>query len=235
MKPAIHYVIDEAIEAGIEEVLIVVSRSKNMITDYFDRSIELETLIEQKKKHQLLEKIKLPDIRIQYTRQSYPLGLGDAVRIGESFVGNEPFAVLLPDEMIFGKDRAALTQLISEYNSHKKSVLGLYEVKQQYLSNYGVVESMQVESKLLIQSIVEKPKKTPPSNFAVIGRYVFTPLLFSYLAKSSESVDGEIQLTDAINEMLKKDKCYGVKIEGSRFDISRLDEYIGANQFVLKS
>ncbi|MFB5933149.1 UTP--glucose-1-phosphate uridylyltransferase [Peribacillus frigoritolerans] len=231
VKPAIHYVLEEAMASGIEEILIVVSRSKNLIVDYFDRSLELEAFLKKKQKTHLLEKNKIPNIHIQDTRQ--PRGLGDAILLGKNFVGNEPFAVLLPDEVIFEKKTAGLGQLIKVYERHKKSVLGLYEVENQLLSNYGVVEWQKLEKDIgKVFSIVEKPSNNPPSNLAVIGRYVFNPLIFSYLEKIKPGVGDEIQLTDAINEMLKSENSYGVTIHGNRFDISRFEEYMAANQFI---
>jgi UTP--glucose-1-phosphate uridylyltransferase len=232
VKPAIHYVIEEAIASGIEEILIVVSRSKNLIVDYFDRSLELEAYLEKKQKSHLLEKYKIPNIQIQFTRQPYARGLGDAILLGKNFVGNEPFAVLLPDEVIFDKDKAGLDQLVKVYEKNKKSVLGLYEVEKHMLSNYGVVELDELENNVgKVINIVEKPNN-PPSNLAVIGRYVFNPIIFSCLEKVKPGVGGEIQLTDAIYEMLKLENCYGKRIHGNRFDISRFEEYIAANQMI---
>lgn len=139
----------------------------------------------------------------------------------------------MPDEVIFEKKTAGLGQLIKVYERHKKSVLGLYEVENQLLSNYGVVEWQKLEKDIgKVFSIVEKPSNNPPSNLAVIGRYVFNPLIFSYLEKIKPGVGDEIQLTDAINEMLKSENSYGVTIHGNRFDISRFEEYMAANQFI---
>lgn len=233
VKPAIHYVVEEAMASGIEEILIVVSRSKNLIVDYFDRSLELEAFLEQKRKTHLLEKLQFPNIHIQYTRQTYARGLGDAILLGKQFVGNEPFAVLLPDEVIFDKEKAGIEQLVKVYEKYKKSVLGLFKVEKQLLSNYGVVEYKKLEEDIgKIVSIVEKPANNPPSNFAVIGRYVFNPLIFSYLEKMKPGVGDEIQITDAINEMLRSENYYGVTINGNRFDISRFEEYMAANQYI---
>lgn len=232
-KPAINYVVEEAMAAGIEEILIVVSRSKNLIADYFDRSLELEAYLERKQKTKLLDKIKIPKIQIQYTRQPYAKGLGDAILLGKNFVGNEPFAVLLPDEVIFEKETDGLIQLTKLYDENKSSVLGLYKVEKQLLSSYGVVEWENLKKDIVeITSIVEKPVNNPPSDMAVIGRYVFNPSIFSCLEKTKPGVGGEIQLTDAINEMIKSEKIYGVTIHGNRFDISRFEEYLAANQYI---
>ncbi|MFC5465917.1 UTP--glucose-1-phosphate uridylyltransferase [Lederbergia graminis] len=232
-KPAIHYIVEEAIAAGIEEILIVVSRSKNLIIDYFDRSLELEAFLEKNGKTHLLEKLKFPKVHIQYTRQTYASGLGDAILLGKQFVGDEPFAVLLPDEVILDHEKAGLGQLVKLYEKNQKSVLGLYKVEKTLLSNYGVVDCKLVEKDIAsILNIVEKPVSNPPSKYAVIGRYIFNPQIFSYLEQVKPGVGGEIQLTDAINEMLASEKYDGVMLHGNRFDISILDDYITANQYI---
>ncbi|NBI29903.1 UTP--glucose-1-phosphate uridylyltransferase [Chengkuizengella marina] len=228
-KPAIDYIVEEAISSGIEEILIIVSRSKNLIFDYFDRSIELETFLQQKNKIHLLDKIKIPDIHIQYIRQPFAKGLGDAIKLGKRFIQNEPFAVLLPDEIILNNRIPALKQLTTVYEKHKKSVLGLYEVNPKQLSNYGIVKTNKIEPDLFkVTHIVEKPTHNPPSNLAVIGRYIFTPSIFSYLENINTGVDGEIQLTDAINELRKSETCIGKLITAERFDIGRKEEYLKA-------
>ncbi|MFJ5623715.1 UTP--glucose-1-phosphate uridylyltransferase [Peribacillus loiseleuriae] len=233
VKPAIHYVVEEALASGIEEILFIVSQSKNLIADYFDRSLELEAFLEKKQSTHLLEKNKIPDIHIQYIRQPYAKGLGDAILLGKNFVGNEPFAVLLPDEIIFDKETTGLNQLIKVYEKHKKSVLGLYEVEKHLLSNYGVVKSKKIKNEISkVISIVEKPAKNPPSNLAVIGRYVFNPEIFSYLERITPGVGYEIQLTDAINEMMETENFFGTTILGKRFDISRFEEFLAANQYI---
>ncbi|MBA9027002.1 MULTISPECIES: UTP--glucose-1-phosphate uridylyltransferase [Bacillaceae] len=233
VKPAIHYVVEEALASGIEEILFVVSQSKNLIANYFDRSLELEAFLEKKQSTHLLEKNKIPDIHIQYIRQPYARGLGDAILLGKNFVGNDPFAVLLPDEVIFNNKTNGLKQLIKVYEKQKKSVLGLYEVEKHLLSNYGVVESRKIEKKISkIVNIVEKPQKNPPSNLAVIGRYIFNPSIFSYIEGLTPGVGKEIQLTDAINEMMKAESFFGTTIVGDRFDISRFEEFLAANQYI---
>ncbi|MET3696594.1 UTP--glucose-1-phosphate uridylyltransferase [Bacillus oleivorans] len=232
-KPAIHYVVEEAVLAGVEEILIIVSRTKNMISDYFDRSLELETFLKQNNKSHLLEKMKIPEIRIQYIRQTFARGLGDAILLGKSFVGNEAFAVLLPDEIILGHENTGLSQLVSQYEKHKNSVLGLAEVEQHKLSNYGVISPENKNDQFIkVASIVEKPKLNPPSNLAVMGRYIFNPAIFHFLEKTKPDATGEIQLTDAMNSMLLLEDFDGILIEGDRYDISKLEEYIAANQFV---
>jgi len=227
VKPAIQYVVEEAIYSGIEEILIIVSRTKNSIVDYFDHSLELEAFLERKNKTDLLEKEFVPNVQIYYTRQAYARGLGDAVKLGKSFVGNEPFAVLLPDDIILGGEKPAIQQLIEQYKRTRASVLGLKGVEEKNLHKYGVIKGKPNGKQLFeIIDIVEKPKVNPPSNLAVIGRYVFSPSIFSYLEKLKPIEGEEMQLTDAIKEMLASESCYGHIVKGDRFDIGSADDYV---------
>lgn len=227
VKPAIEYVMEEALASGIEQILIIVSRSKNLIVDYFDHSFELEAFLEKNNKTELLEKLNIPDVQILYTRQSYARGLGDAIRLGKGFVGNDPFAVLLPDDIIVHQSGSGLQELIEVYKKQQNSVIGLTEVDSARLKNYGVIKGKQIDENIFeLFDIIEKPKENPPSNFAVIGRYVFTPDIMSHLETQNPGVGGEIQLTDAIKEMLSKDKCYGKVIVGERYDIGLEGDYI---------
>ncbi|WP_044748655.1 UTP--glucose-1-phosphate uridylyltransferase [Bacillus alveayuensis] len=227
VKPAIQFVVEEAIDSGIKEILIVVSRTKNLIVDYFDHSLELEAFLEKKNKTHLLTKEFVPNIHLYYTRQPYARGLGDAVHLGKLFVGNEPFAVLLPDDIILGGKKPALKQLIEEYETHNHSVIGLNQVAVEHLHKYGVIKGKELgEQKYDVIDIIEKPKEKPPSNLAVIGRYVFTPSIFSYLERSQPKEGEEIQLTNAIKELLASEACYGKILDGKRFDIGSSDDYI---------
>lgn len=227
VKPAIQYVVEEAIESGINEILIVVSRTKNSIVDYFDHSLELEAFLEQKNKIDLLEKEYVPGAQIYYTRQAYARGLGDAVKLGKLFAGNEPFAVLLPDDIILTRKKPAIRQLIEQYSHSGKSVLGLNVVDEKNLHKYGVIKGdLQGKQTYKIVDIVEKPKTNPPSNIAVIGRYVFVPSIFSYLEKLKPAAGAEVELTDAIKEMVTSEGCYGQIVDGRRFDIGSVDDYV---------
>ncbi|RYM02217.1 UTP--glucose-1-phosphate uridylyltransferase [Sporolactobacillus sp. THM7-7] len=231
-KPSIQYVVEEAIAAGIDQILIVVSRSKNMIVDYFDDSLELEMFLQKANKSALLDKVKRPNIQIFYTRQAYAGGLGQAVRLGKEFVGNDPFAVMLPDDLIVGRGIKELIDVYEEKNSH---VLGLTEVETERLQNYGVIQGSKVEQGLYeIRHIVEKPKQDPPSNLAVTGRYVFTPELMAALEKVVPDQTGEIQLTDGIQRLLAAGKCYGKVLTGQRFDIGSEKEYIDMQHMLFK-
>ncbi|AIE59406.1 UTP--glucose-1-phosphate uridylyltransferase [Bacillus methanolicus] len=235
VKPAIHYIVEEALDSGIEQILIVVSKRKGLILDYFDDSLGLEVFLERENKQHLLKQHKIPDAEMYYTRQSYPKGLGDAVRLGKHFIGNEPFAVLLPDDIVLSKKTPGLKQLIEDYTKHQKSVIGLNVVKPAFLKNYGVIKGAEIKpGTFQLDDIVEKPKENPPSNLAVIGRYIFTPQIFSHLENLKPGAGGEIQLTDAIKTMLQTDKCFGKIIEGNRFDIGSTNDYVNLLQTISK-
>ncbi|WP_209125424.1 UTP--glucose-1-phosphate uridylyltransferase [Alkalihalobacillus sp. BA299] len=224
-KPAIHYVVEEAVASGIEEILIVVSRNKNMIIDYFDRSLELEAFLTETNKKHLLEKLSVPKAHIQFVRQPYARGLGNALEMGMPFINDEPFAVLLPDDLFFEK-KQSLKQLIKAYEKKNSSVIGVQQVKQELLKNYGVIKEKKVSARLHeIVDIVEKPQSDPPSNLAVVGRYVLHPDIFTFLKKIKPGVGGEIQLTDALKEMLKVRKCFGYEVTGERYDIGSNKDY----------
>ncbi|WP_246941738.1 UTP--glucose-1-phosphate uridylyltransferase [Bacillus pinisoli] len=225
-KPAIEYIVEEAIDSGIEELLIVVSRHKNLILDYFDRSLDYEAFLEKKGKHNLLEKIMNPRINIQYVRQPFADGLGAAILLGKKFVGNDPFAVLLPDDLFVKKEQSALQELINVYENYHSSVIALEKVKEELLKNYGVVKGSKLKDRSYeINDIVEKPRFNAPSNLAVSGRYIFTPSIFSYLEKINKGVGGELQLTDAIKELLILENCYGVQVTSKRYDIGTEEGY----------
>lgn len=227
VKPAIQYIVEEAMEAGIEQILVIVSRSKSMIVDYFDESLELETFLEKSNKQHLKGKLDIPKIQLYYTRQPYAKGLGDAIRLGETFVGNEPFAVLLPDDIIVSKKEGAITELIKQYEKKRASIVGLKKMEWNQLHQYGVIGGKKETDGLYkIDNIVEKPKADPPSNMAVVGRYVFTPAIFPLLKSLQVGKGGEFQLTDAIQDLLKIEHCFGKCITGERFDIGKVEDYL---------
>jgi UTP--glucose-1-phosphate uridylyltransferase len=230
-KPTIHYIVEEAVEAGIEEILIIVSKYKNLIVDYFDVSLELEAFLESRNKSHLLDKLALPDVHIQYTRQPYARGLGDAVQLGKSFVGEDPFAVLLPDDIILNNGENVIQQLINLYNTKLTPIIALKQVSEDLLHKYGVIDAIPNFGQIHeIQSIVEKPRHSPPSNLAVIGRYLFTSDIFEYINKEKKDDNGEIQLTDAIRRMLQSKTCFGLEVEGDRFDIGVEEDYLNLLQ-----
>ena len=226
-KPAIHYIVEEAVMSGIEEILIVVSRNKNMILDYFDRSLELESFLEKTNKEHLIEKVLFPNIHIQYVRQPYAEGLGDAIKLGKQFVGDQPFAVLLPDDIFICPKEVALSQLINAYYNYKSPVIALEKVKHELLMNYGVIKEKKLAERYYeIVDIVEKPKISPPSNLAVCGRYILEPEIFECLESVRRGAGGEIQLTDAIKKLLSEKRCYGVHMIGDRYDIGTEKDYV---------
>ncbi|WP_077625122.1 UTP--glucose-1-phosphate uridylyltransferase [Sediminibacillus massiliensis] len=235
-KPAIQIVVEEAVEAGIEEILIIVSRRKNVIIDYFDRSVELESHLKKVNKSHLLDEQEPPAVNIHYVRQPYARGLGDAVLLGKSFAGNDPFAILLPDDIIVNGKTSGLSQLVEIRNKHKGNVLALKEIPLERLHKYGVVKAEQKEESLYkIMDIVEKPLKDPPSRMAVIGRYLLNPDIFSYLEQVKPGAGGEIQLTDAIRMLIKDQPCFGKVIEGKRFDIGSFEEYLALNEYMYQN
>ncbi|APH69721.1 UTP--glucose-1-phosphate uridylyltransferase [Bacillus sp. LR_5] len=226
-KPVIHYIVEELKESGIEDILMVVSSHKNLIVDYFDSSLALEAFLASRHKLHLLSEHPIPDIRIHYVRQPYAKGLGDAISFGKQFSGGEPFAVVLPDDLIFSANQPALGQLIEAYTKYQCSVIGLKETKPEELHHYGVIKGEPVEKGLYrIQDIVEKPKQNPPSHFAAAGRYIFTPDIFEKLETLEADAGGEVQLTDAIKASLRACDVYGKLLEGDRYDIGLQKDYL---------
>lgn len=232
-RPAIDYVVAEAISAGITEILIVLSRNKNDIMNYFDRSIELETRISANGRNRLLPLIAPTAVHIQYVRQSDPLGLGHAVLLGRSFAAGEPFALLLPDQISLSG--SPLTPLISCYEKYRSNVVGLQRVKPELLSNYGVAAANKLSGNVYeIDSIVEKPQADPPSNLALMGRYVLKPHIFDKLLYTRPGIGGEIQLTDALNEACLINRTIGYAYRERWYDTSIEEEYIEVQRRALQ-
>jgi UTP--glucose-1-phosphate uridylyltransferase len=222
-KPVIHYVVEEAISAGIDNILIITGRGKRAIEDYFDTSPELENLLKAKSKITLLEMLrKISTFDIHYIRQKEPCGLGDAILKAEKHIGDEPFAVLLGDDMI-ASDTPAIKQLIDSYESLSSPIIGVEKVSLEEISKYGIVE---VTNKL-VKNIIEKPIKTN-SNLAIIGRYILTPEIFDCIRKVKPGYGGEIQLSDALNLQLDKTSIHIKEIQGKRYDIGDKLNYIKA-------
>ena len=219
-KPLIQYAAEEAVKAGITDLIFITGRNKRSIEDHFDKAYELEAELELKNKHEMLKIARniLPEgVNCIYIRQSVALGLGHAVLCAKSVVGNEPFAVILADELIDAAD-GALNQMMKVYEQTGSPVLGLSEVQHSEVSSYGIVE-ISNESLPKVKRIIEKPKpELAPSNLAVIGRYILTPEIFSLLSKTQKGIGGEIQLTDAISDLLNDQDIYGKIIEGTRYD-----------------
>ncbi|MCL2760681.1 MAG: UTP--glucose-1-phosphate uridylyltransferase GalU [Desulfuromonadales bacterium] len=220
-KPLVQYVVEEAMASGIEQVLFVTGRGKHTLEDHFDVAFELEALLSGKGKDTELCQVREISnmVRIFYVRQKQALGLGHAILCAKDFVGDEPFAVLLGDDIIDG-ETPCLSQLMNVYNKYGSTVLGLEHVPMENISSYGCVSGEEIsDSVFKVTNLVEKPKKEDaPSDLAIIGRYILTPDIFPILAKQSPGKGGEIQLTDAILELSKTDAVYGCKFEGIRHD-----------------
>jgi UTP--glucose-1-phosphate uridylyltransferase len=230
-KPAIQYVIEEAVRAGITDILIITGRGKRSIEDHFDRSIELEHFLESRGKFDELKQVReITDMAsIHYIRQRDPLGLGHAVAVAEEHVGDEPFAVLLGDD-IMTESNPLLAEMLRVHDRYGRSVLAAMEVSRDDVSLYGCIEPEFVEERLArVISIVEKPTpENAPSNLAAIGRYVLTPEIFDTLRHLEPGVGGEVQLTDAINALAQEQAVYAHVFEGGRFDIGNKLDYVKA-------
>lgn len=221
-KPTIQFIVEEAIASGIEDILIVTGKSKRPIEDHFDSNIELETNLRDKGKDDLLKLVQeTTGIRIHFVRQSYPLGLGHAVLQAKAFVGDEPFVVMLGDDLMV--DEVPLTrQLIEGYEKTHASTIAVMEVPHEETSKYGIIDpDNQLEEGLLnVRRFVEKPKpEDAPSNYAIIGRYLLTPEIFEILERQEAGAGGEIQLTDAIDTLNKTQRVFAKNFTGQRFDV----------------
>jgi len=219
-KPAIHYAVEEAVKAGIEEIIIITGRGKRAIEDYFDHSYELEDLLQIKGKTELLKQIQqVSDMAdIVYIRQKEALGLGHAVLRARDWIGDEPFAVILPDVLI-DSEEGCTKQLLKIYEQTGKSVIGVTEVGWDQVSSYGIVDPETSGPSFNIRGVVEKPtREEAPSNLSIVGRYIFTPEIFEHLAETKPAKGGEIQLTDAIAMMIEKEGVCGATYEGNDYD-----------------
>lgn len=221
-KPTIQYIIEEAIASGIEDIIIVTGRNKRAIEDHFDKSVELELLLNKTKKFELLETVE--DISnlvdIHYVRQKEPLGLGHAILCAKKFIGNEPFAVLLGDDII-DSEQPALGQMIEKFNEVNHSILGCKDVPKSEVNKYGIVGFSNEKNGLFqVEKLVEKPNsEEAPSTQAIVGRYILTPAIFEELEKIGPDKKGETQLTDAIDALLAKESIYSYLIQGKRYDV----------------
>ncbi len=223
-KPTIQYIVEEAVKAGITDILFVTAAhsNKRSIEDHFDTNLELEMLLEKKGKDDFLKEIKeLSSLaNIQYIRQKEAKGLGDAILCAKTFVGNDSFAVLLGDDIVVN-EVPAIGQLISAYETKESSIMGVQEVSDKDVDKYGIVSLNGCEGSLeKMNDFVEKPNiKEAPSNKAVLGRYILTPTIFEYLETQKEGAGNEIQLTDAVKRMMEKEDVYAFTFEGNRYDI----------------
>jgi UTP--glucose-1-phosphate uridylyltransferase len=230
-KPTIQYVVEEAVGAGITDILVITGRGKRAIEDHFDRNFELEFYLEQGKKDEELEQVQAISemADIHYIRQRDPLGLGHAVSVARQHVGSEPFAVLLGDDIMVD-DSKLLKSMLDVYERYGRSVVAVLEVAREDIKNYGCVTPEVMEENLVrVRSIVEKPKpEEAPSNLAVIGRYVFTPEIFDALDRITPGAGGELQLTDAMSLLLETQTVFGYSFETGRYDIGKKIDFLRA-------
>ena len=222
-KPTIQYIIEEAVASGIEEILIITGRNKKCIEDHFDKSVELEMELEKNNKIELLELVRnISDMAdIHYIRQKEPRGLGHAIRCAKTFVGNEPFAILLGDDVVYNPEKPCLKQLIECYNEYKTTILGVQTVSENDVYKYGIVDGIIVEDRVCkVKGLVEKPSvEDAPSNTAILGRYIVTPRIFDILDNTKPGKGNEIQLTDALLTLIKEEAMYAYNFEGIRYDV----------------
>src|SRR5699024_5144855 len=219
-KPTIQYIVEEAIAAGIEDIIIVTGKTKRAIEDHFDSNFELEKSLEESGKIELLRKVREAEIDIHYIRQHEPKGLGHAIWCARKFIGDEPFAILLGDDIVVA-ETPGLKQLIDRYNETGASVVGVQKVDENETDRYGIVDPSEKNGRLYkVNQFVEKPKiGTAPSNLAIMGRYVLTSEIFKHLEKHQIGSGGEIQLTDAIQMLNEEEPVYAYDFEGKRYDV----------------
>ena len=233
-KPSLQYIVEELVESGIKDIIIVTGRNKNSIEDHFDHSYELEDTLKKNNKNTLLEKVE--DIssmaNICYVRQNHPKGLGHAILKAKSFVGDEPFVIALGDDIVYN-DVPVAKQLIDSYSKYGSSIVGCQEVKESDVSKYGIVKPLLSldEKTVEMEDFIEKPSvEEAPSKLACLGRYLLTPKIFDYLEKTEPGKGGEIQLTDAIVAMMKDgEKVLAYNFEGKRYDIGNKFGLLKAN------
>lgn len=230
-KPAIQYIVEEAVRSGIESIIIVTGRNKKSIEDHFDKSLELEQALMEKGKEELLREVRAISelASIHYIRQGKPLGLGHAILCAEQFIGDEPFAVLLGDDIMVS-ETPALRQIIDVYEQERKTIVGVQQVPQQDMHKYGIIDPCGSRGSIIqVKGLVEKPAVAEaPSDFAVMGRYILQPSIFSVLAGLPCGAGGEYQLTDALHKICRQDGLLAVNLPGRRYDIGDKFGYIQA-------
>lgn len=237
-KPGIQYIVEEAIKAGIEDILIITGREKTSIINHFDKSIELEANLQKNNKDDLLKKVtEISDmVNIHYVRQKEPKGLGHAIYCAKTFVGNEPFAVLLGDDIV-DSEMPALKQLMNAFDDKQASILGVQAIRREDVNKYGIVDGVEVGPRTYkVRDLVEKPDvDKSPSNIAILGRYILTPEIFEILEHTTPGKNGEIQLTDAIKELGKTQEIFAYDFEGKRYDTGDKLGYLKATvEFALR-
>ena len=237
-KPTIQYIIEEAVASGIEEILIITGRNKKSIEDHFDKSVELEMELEKAGKQEMLDLVRgISDmVDIHYIRQKEPRGLGHAIHCAKSFVGNEPFAVMLGDDVV-ESEVPCLKQLIDCFNEYKTTILGVQTVAPENVDKYGIIDGIHIEDRVYkVKRLVEKPAiEEAPSNIAILGRYIITPQIFEILENTKPGKGNEIQLTDALETLIKNEAMYAYDFEGRRYDVGDKLGFLQATvEFALK-
>lgn len=230
-KPTIQYIVEEAIAAGIEDLIMITSRGKDALVNHFDKAFELEAVLERDGKEEMLRLVRevSDKINVHFIRQQEQKGLGHAVLYAKSFIGNEPFAVMLGDDVVVS-EKPCIGQLIEQYEKTGASVLGVQKIGMEHVSKYGIVDAENVDGRLYkLNGMVEKPKREDaPSDMAVLGRYIITPGIFDCLAKTPKGAGGEIQLTDALVMLAKSEPMYAYDFEGRRYDIGSKQGFLEA-------
>ncbi|MBT2644625.1 UTP--glucose-1-phosphate uridylyltransferase GalU [Bacillus sp. ISL-41] len=237
-KPTIQYIVEEAVASGIEDIIIVTGKGKRAIEDHFDFSPELEMNLEQKGKLDLLEKVRYPSnlANIHYIRQKEPKGLGHAVWCARHFIGDEPFAVLLGDDVV-QSDTPCLAQLMEQYDKTRSTIIGVQPVEMSETHRYGIIDGAELEDRrYVVENLVEKPVPgTAPSNMAIMGRYILTPEIFMFLDQMETGAGGEIQLTDAIQKLNQIQRVFAYNFEGKRYDVGEKIGFVKTTiEFALK-
>lgn len=237
-KPTIQYIVEEAIASGIEDILIVTGRGKRAIEDHFDKSYELEDILKRKGEDDLLALVQDISnlVNLNYIRQKEPKGLGHAIHCARSFIDNEPFAVLLGDDIV-DSEVPCLKQLMDVYEKYNTTVLGVQHVPEGDVSKYGIIDGSQVEDRIFkVSDLVEKPEQDKaPSNIAILGRYIISPEIFVHLEKAIPGKGGEIQLTDALKMLLSSGSMYAYDFIGKRYDVGNKLGFLEATvEFALK-
>lgn len=231
-KPTLQYIIEEAVASGIEEILLITGRGKTSIENHFDRAIELELELERKGQSHMLQIVRnISDMAdIQYIRQKETQGLGHAIYCARNFVGNEPFAVLLGDDIVYNDKDPCIGQMMKVYKKYNCSILGCQTVPLDRINRYGVVAGTPIHDNLYaVNTLVEKPKtEEAPSDVAVLGRYILSPEIMDILKDTPPGVGGEIQLTDAINTLAREEMVYAYMFEGRRYDVGSKQGYLEA-------
>jgi len=237
-KPTIQYIIEEAVASGIEDILIVSGRGKRAIEDHFDKSYELEDMLKRKGEQELLSLVQ--DIsnlaNVNYVRQKEPRGLGHAIYCARSFIGSEPFAILLGDDIV-DSSVPCLKQMIDVYEKYNTTILGVQQVPESEVSKYGIIKGALIEDRVYkVEDMVEKPDvDSAPSNVAILGRYIVTPEVFTHLENAAPGKGGEIQLTDALKAMLAANPIYAYDFIGKRYDVGNKLGFLEATvEFALK-